>query len=186
MSTATVVCLAAFNHLLGQATWARERLRPHAGRHAHLDLAPFAVAFTIAEDGTFVASPADAAPEVTLTLPLADTLAALGGGLEAVMASARIAGSADLADALVFVFRHLRWDIEEDLAKFIGDIAAHRLVEAPRRLASAATGAFGEETAPLIGRAENERFARDIQALEAGLSKLEEQIGRMKGQGTPD
>ncbi|MDR0702275.1 MAG: SCP2 sterol-binding domain-containing protein [Azoarcus sp.] len=183
MSVAEAVCLAAFNHLLGQAGWARERLRSHAGRHASLDLAPLAVAFTIAEDGAFAASPADAAPEVTLTLPLADVLAALGGGQEAVMAKARIAGSADLADALAFVVRHLRWDIEEDLAKFVGDIAAHRLFEAPRRLASAVTVAFGEESAPLTRRVENERFARDIQALETGLSKLEEHIGRMKRPG---
>jgi ubiquinone biosynthesis protein UbiJ len=180
MNVATAVCLAALDHLLRQAGWARERLRPHAGRHARLDLVPFAVAFTIAENGTLAASPADAVPEVTLTLPLADALAAASGGQGASMAKAQIAGSADLADALAFVFRHLRWDIEEDLAKFIGDIAAHRLVEAPRHLASAVAESFGEEDSPLAARAESERFARDIQTLEAGLAKLEMRIGRLK------
>ncbi|MDR0633519.1 MAG: SCP2 sterol-binding domain-containing protein, partial [Azoarcus sp.] len=111
--------LAAVDHLLARASWARERLRPHAGRHARLDLAPFAIAFTIAGDGTLTASPADAEPEVTLGLPLADAIAARGGP-ETLMAKAHISGSADLADALAFVFRHLRWDIEEDLSGFVG------------------------------------------------------------------
>jgi ubiquinone biosynthesis protein UbiJ len=179
MSAAAIVSLAALDHLLGQAAWARERLRPHAGRHVRLDLAPFAVAFTIAEDGTLAASPADAVPEVTLSLPLADALAAASGGLEAVMAKALIEGKAELADALAFVFRRLRWDIEEDLAKFVGDIAAHRLVDVSRGLASSIAGYFGGESSPLATHPESERFARDIQTLEAGLAKLEERIGRL-------
>jgi ubiquinone biosynthesis protein UbiJ len=98
------------------------------------------------------------------------------------MAKAHISGSADLADALAFVFRHLRWDIEEDLSGFVGDIAAHRLAavgkrlaEAPRRLADAIVG---KEPSPVAKRAESATLAGGIQALEADLAALEKRLGR--------
>jgi ubiquinone biosynthesis protein UbiJ len=177
MNAAEAVCLAALDHLLEQAGWARERLRPYAGRHVRLDLAPFALAFAVTGDGTLAASPADAAPEVTLALPLAEALAALGSGWDAAMTKVRVSGSADLADALAFVFRHLRWDIEEDLAKFTGDIAAHRLVTGGKRLAEAPRRLAAAKNSPFTAREEGEQLVRDIQALEADLAKLEARAG---------
>ncbi|MDR2032419.1 MAG: SCP2 sterol-binding domain-containing protein [Azoarcus sp.] len=183
--------LATINHLLEQAEWARERLRPHAGRHARLDLAPLAIAFVITGDGMLAASPAETVPEVTLTLALGDALAARGG-LETLMAKARINGAADLAETLVDVFRHLRWDAEEDLAKFVGDIAAHRLVttgerltQAPLRLGRAIAGSIGDyltnESTLLASRPESNRFAAEAQALEIRLAALEKRIDALCG-----
>jgi ubiquinone biosynthesis protein UbiJ len=185
--------LAAINHLLGQAQWARERLRPQAGRHARLEITPLALAFTITPDGTLTAPPAETAPEVTLTLALGDALAASGGGLDALMAKAQINGAADLADTLVAVFSHLRWDAEEDLAKRIGDIAAHRLLttserlaQTPRRLGRALADAIGgylaNEAAPLAARPESQRLAAETQALAARLAALEKRLDHLNGQ----
>jgi hypothetical protein len=46
---------------------------------------------------------------------------------DALFASVKLSGSADLAECLAFVFRNLGWDIEEDLASVLGDIPARRL-----------------------------------------------------------
>ncbi|MBK8119691.1 MAG: hypothetical protein IPK39_11310 [Sulfuritalea sp.] len=37
--------IAAINHLLGQASWAREKLVPFAGHTAQIKLPPFEAAF---------------------------------------------------------------------------------------------------------------------------------------------
>jgi ubiquinone biosynthesis protein UbiJ len=51
---------AAINHVLGQASWAREKLATFAGHSAQIKLPPFEAAFLIAPDGTIAAPAADA------------------------------------------------------------------------------------------------------------------------------
>jgi ubiquinone biosynthesis protein UbiJ len=38
---------------------------------------------------------------------------------------------------------HVRWDVEEDLARAIGDVPAHTLAQAARRAAQALRGFVG-------------------------------------------
>jgi ubiquinone biosynthesis protein UbiJ len=64
--------------------------------------------------------------DVVLTLP-SDVPAKLLLDRDALFASVKLSGSADLAESLAFVFRNLSWDIEEDLASVLGDIPARRL-----------------------------------------------------------
>ncbi|GHT88682.1 hypothetical protein AGMMS49960_08940 [Betaproteobacteria bacterium] len=188
--TRAALFLAPLNHLLAQSPWARDRLIPHAGRHARLDLAPLTVAFTITDDGTLSASDVGAVPEVTLSLPLGEAFTTAGGGLEALMAKIHLSGSADLANALGFIFHHLRWDAEEDLSRLVGDIAAHRIAAVGQKLASTShklagtvtdslKDYLGKASAPLLGRAEGDAFAAEIQALAAGLARLEERAGQI-------
>ena len=107
--------LAAVNHLLGQASWAREKLAAFAGHSAQIKLPPFEAAFLIAPDGSIAAPAVDAELEVSISLPATTPLLALQGK-DAVMRAARIEGSAEFAEALGFVIRNLRWDAEEDLS----------------------------------------------------------------------
>ena len=44
----------------------------------------------------------------------------------------KLSGDTAFAAVVAGVLRELRWDAEEDLSKLIGDIAAHRLVQAGR------------------------------------------------------
>ena len=127
--------LSATNHLLAQAGWARQRLQPHAGRTARLVLSPVAeIDFSVANDGQLAEWSGEEAPEVSLRLAVADLPRLLVDGLETAMRHVRIEGNAEFAEALGFVFRHLRWDAEEDLSRLFGDIAAHRLVEGGRNV----------------------------------------------------
>ena len=56
-------------------------------------------------------------------------------------------GDTDFAAAINHLARHLRWDVEEDLSRFFGDIAAHRMAETGR-----AFRRWGEQTAQHAGR----------------------------------
>ena len=181
--------LAAINHLLGQAAWAREKLVPFAGHAAQIKLPPFEAAFLIGDDG-FLAVPApEANLEVSISLPASTPLLALQGK-DAVMRAARIEGSAEFAETLGFVIRNLRWDAEEDLSKVFGDIAAHRIVAGTREFAGwqqQAAQNFAENLAeyfteeqPMIARqADITTFASDVDRLRDDTARLEKRLQKL-------
>jgi len=100
-----------------------------------------------------------------------------------------VAGNARLATEVMFLVRHLRWDAEEDAARFLGDAAAHRLVEtarslaawhvdAARRLAEGLVEYAVEERPLLATRADVAAFAADLARLRDGLERLEKRLDR--------
>ena len=156
---------AALNHLLAGEDWARARLQPFAGQTVRLEAPPLALELTITADGGFAAA--------------------------ALMALAHIRGPADLADSLGFVLRNLHWDVESDLAAFVGDIAAHRLTrlgrrcvdwqrELARNLAENAAEYLVEERPTLVGRRDADRFSHDVGAAAARLAQLERRIDALE------
>lgn len=181
--------LAALNHLLGQAGWARQRLAPFAGRQARMDMAPWRLAFTVSADGLLAASADAAAPDVIVTLPADTPLLALQG-IDKAMAGAHVEGNAEFATALSFVFKHLSWDAEEDLSRLVGDIAAHRLVagvrtfgawqrQAARNLTGNVAEYLVEEARLLVGQAELAAFKEENRQLAARLEGLEQRAGSL-------
>lgn len=186
------IFLSATNHLLAQSGWARARLRPHAGRSARLILAPLAeIHFSVSADGHLAERTSEEAPEVSLHLALADLPRLLVDGLETAMRHVRIEGNAEFAEALGFVFRHLRWDAEEDLARIFGDIAAHRMVEGGQKVASearrSAVRASGsvaeyltEEASLLLSRHALPAFAQEVIAVRDAVARLDKRIARLE------
>lgn len=180
--------LAALNHVLDQAGWARRKLQPFAGRHVCIAMQPFSLLFEIGGDGYLLAS--DASADLDIVLPAETPLLAWQGG-EQVMKAVRIDGPAELANTLSFVLRHLRWDIEEDLSKVFGDIIAHRMTTAlhgfaswQRQAAQNLAGNLGEylieENPTLVKSAELEAFADDAARLRVKLATMEARINRLQ------
>lgn len=122
----TGTALNFVNHLLGGEAWARTRLQPFAGQTAHLSLGTLLIPVTITKTGLFESGDATSAA-VMIALPADAPLRALTDR-PSLFAAAHITGSAELAEALGFVFRNLRWDVEDDLAQLIGDVAARRVL----------------------------------------------------------
>ena len=184
--------LAGLNHLLRSASWARERLSPHAGRAVRVVL-PLAARswrfdFAIDSNGLLKAA-AGAAPDVEIELPADAPLRALAGRDE-LLKSVQVHGAADLAEALNFVLPRLRWDLEEDLSRPLGDIAAHRVVqglqgfaawqrEAGQRLAQNLGEYLTEEQPLLANRAELARFSATTAQLAQALTELEARVTRL-------
>ena len=179
--------LVAFvNHLLRGAGWAREELRRFSGRTARLEMFPFTLSLTVLDSGEVAIADADAAPVVTarLTPGLMLRLAARD---ETAWQDVEIAGDTDFAAAIHHLARNLRWDLEEDLSRVFGDIAAHRMAETGRTLnrwgaqALESTGrAFAEywtEEQPLIaGKRDLDDFNRAVDALRDDVARLEKRI----------
>jgi ubiquinone biosynthesis accessory factor UbiJ len=182
--------VAALNHLLASEGWASARLAPFAGETVAFAAPPFPeLRFAILADGCVAPAPAGADASLTVTLR-PDALAALTRGEEHFMRAVQVTGNARLASEVLLLVRHLRWDAEEDLARLVGDVAAHRLASAVRDLAAWQTDAVRrladslvdyavEERRMLIKRAELDSLAAEAAHLRDALERLEKRIGRL-------
>lgn len=182
--------ITIFNRLLSRAPWARQRLQPHAGLLAKLDVQPIRLMFEVTPEG-MLQSAAKTDPDVVLTLPLAALGQFAAGKVDVAMRSVHIQGNAEFADALGFVFRNLRWDAEEDLAQIFGDVAAHRLantgraiIAAQRRMVGSVAGNLveylTEERPMLVPQALNEQFADELRMLRDAVARTEKRIDRLQ------
>jgi ubiquinone biosynthesis protein UbiJ len=123
-----VVFTRGLNQLLADTAWARARLQPFSGRLAAIELASLRLRWRVLDDGYVGEEAFDAAvaPDVTLSLPL-NALFQAPLGIAALMSQVQLQGNAEFAEAFGLVLRHLRWDAEETLSHWVGDIAAHRI-----------------------------------------------------------
>lgn len=181
----------AVNHALEQSGWARERLRRHAGKAVRFVVAPFDATLAVGEDG-YVVVPQEGEPALTLRLsPF--LLPRLLLEEEAAYREVAAEGDADLAADVAHLFRHLRWDVEEDLSRVLGDVLAHRLVEGGTALAhwpaQAAAGLaamlaeYAREEEPLLPKREEvARFLADVDTLRDDVERLEKRIERLEGE----
>ena len=122
---------AAINHLLAQEAWARDKLRRHAGKVALLDGGLASVRLKVAADGMLEAGASADAPDVTIRANPAD-LPLIAQNRERAISYVRIEGDADFANAIAQLAESLRWEAEHDLSRWIGDIAARRVVGSAR------------------------------------------------------
>lgn len=121
------VALSAVNHLLRQDAWASERLRAFTGKTLAVTIEPLAaLSLRIRADGLLERGAPDAAPDLSVTVAAA-ALPNLMNDKRALLSGARIEGDAAFANAVREVAGGLRWDAEDDLARLIGDVAAHRV-----------------------------------------------------------
>jgi len=125
------------NHVLMQEPEAQARLARQAGRVAEARWRVFLVRFIATPAGLLDLAPAAAHPDLTLTLteesPWQLAQAALRGDKPPV----RIAGDVQFAAEINWLVEHVRWDLEEDLSRLIGDTPAHAMGEAGRRMVQA-------------------------------------------------
>ena len=182
--------LLALNHLLQDASWARVRLAPFAGKTARLALPPLRLDLAVTAAGLFEESRLEHF-DVEIVLPADTPLLALRG-TETAFKAARISGLAEFADTLGFVLRNLQWDYEEDLSRHVGDIAAHRIAgfikafgswqqQARQNLVENIAEYFSEESPTLVMSTAATAFSRTVDQLHDDLARLEQRVTRLGG-----
>ena len=179
--------ILALNHLLEAEAWARDKLKPYAGQCVEFRSPPLpALRLDILDTGLLGSAAEDAATNLVVTIG-AGALPALLRGEDALLREIGIEGNADLAGTVQYLFRHLRWDVAEDLSKVFGDALAERMVNEGRRLAAwnretteKLAQNFAEywtEEQPLLARpAEVRRFLADADQLRDDLARLEKRV----------
>lgn len=186
---------AAINHLLAEESWARDRLRPHAGKSALIRVASLELSFVVEASGQIAdaGKPDPAAPPaLEVTLAPASLMAALRGE-ESALKSAEIRGDAEFATAVLFLVKNLRWDFEEDLSRVVGDIAAHRMLadasgfiawerETRGRLAASLGEYLNDEAGILAAPAAVDVFVTDVDRLRDDAARLEKRLQQLTTQ----
>lgn len=190
MQLPAALLIPPLNHVLSGNAWARDRLRPHGGAVVGIQLDGFELRLQIDAQGLFATDTGDMTPEVTIAVPLASVATLAFDSQKSAMGTVRLSGNAELADTVAFVLRHLEWDFEADLAGFVGDIAAHRIVDGlrslapvPRRTAEAIAGNLREylveEQPLLVAKTAVGPVDKDVRRLRDDIARLEKRIDRL-------
>jgi ubiquinone biosynthesis protein UbiJ len=181
---------AALNHLLAAEPWARHQLVPFIGRTIEIVTFPFTIRLTVVAGGQVARAPAAAVADTSIRIPGAAVIRFVGGQADAAMRDARITGDEDFAQVVARLARHLRWDVENDLAKVTGDVVAHRVVGAARgtagavrrvgeRLASGLGEYWLEENPSLVRPRAVASLADGVRRLRDDLARLEQRVDRL-------
>ena len=136
------------NHVLMQEKEATDRLVRQKGRVARVQWRVYSMALVITPAGLFNLAAEGAVPDlqlhVTETSPLSLAQVALRGDKPSI----RIEGDVQLAAEINWLVDHVRWDVEEDLARVIGDAPAHTVAQIAGRAAQALRQFVGARVAP--------------------------------------
>lgn len=123
------------NHVLQQEPEAQQRLLRQQGRVVLMRWRTLSMRLAATPAGLLELAPDTAAADLTLTVTEASPLGLAGAALRGDKPGVQIEGDVQLAAEVNWLVDHVRWDVEEDLARLIGDAPAHALAEAARRVA---------------------------------------------------
>jgi ubiquinone biosynthesis protein UbiJ len=125
------------NHVLMQEPQAMERLTRQKGRVVRMQWRDMTFMVVVTPAGLFDVAGSDAQPDLALVIteesPLAIAQSLMAGDKPGV----RIEGDVQLAADVSWLIDHVRWDLEEDLARILGDAPAHGLMQAVQAMANA-------------------------------------------------
>lgn len=142
------------NHVLSSESAAMARLKPHAGRRICLQFSGWPSALPALPSLVFVVTPAgllewqeeaqanaaaDLSLEIEASNPAMEVLRRLAGQAPSI----RVSGDAAFAADVSWITDNLRWDVEDDLARVVGQGPAHELARIGSAVGQALRGMVG-------------------------------------------
>lgn len=198
--------VATLNHLLSRQPALAAKLAAHSGKVAAIDAGVMQLALQVGADGLLQDAATNAsnassassasneagAANVTIRINPAD-LPQILADMSRAFAYVNISGDAEFAKTISDVANGLHWEAEEDLAPFVGDIAAVRIARAGREAVDVVkTGGrklveniaeyLLEENPTLLYRAAGEHFASDVAVLRDDVERLAKRIALLEKQ----
>jgi ubiquinone biosynthesis protein UbiJ len=184
---------AAINHLLAHEPWARSRLVAHTGKVAYLYAGLSTLRLRVAPDGLVESADAGQVANVTIRVKPAD-LPLIMQNRERAFSYVTVEGDADFANTISQLSQSLRWEAEEDLSRWVGDIAATRIVagaravldtvkSTQRKLAENVAEYFTEENPMLMRAPAVNDFAADVAKLRDDVERIAKRIEKLESNG---
>jgi ubiquinone biosynthesis accessory factor UbiJ len=122
------------NHVLQQEPMAVERLLRKKGQIASIESAWIAMKLIVTPAGLLDLAPQELPPDLTLKVLDNDPLGILKTLLQGDKPRMEISGDVLLAAEVNWLVDHVRWDVEEDLSRILGDVPAHGIMQVLRGL----------------------------------------------------
>ena len=126
-----------FNHVLQQEPQAMERLVRQKGSVVLVQWRSFTFTLLVTPAGLLDLAGQDAVADLTLVLTQDSPLEIAQAVMQGDKPTVRIEGDVQLAAEVNWLADNVRWDIEEDMARIMGDAPAHMVAQAARNMASA-------------------------------------------------
>lgn len=120
------------NHVLMQEPEALQRLARQKGRTVLLRWREFTFRVQITPAGLFELAAPQATPDLQLEVPESSPWRLAQAVAQGEKPAMRIEGDVQLAAEINWLADNVRWDMEEDLARVLGDAPAHRVAQAAR------------------------------------------------------
>ncbi len=125
------------NHVLMQESQATDRLARQKGCTVLVQWQTLSFKVLITPAGLLDLAPGSGLSDLVLTLTEPSPLALVQGLVQGGKPAVRVEGDVQLAADVNWLTDHVRWDLEADLARMVGDVPAHMLVSNGRRIAQA-------------------------------------------------
>ncbi len=122
------------NHVLMQEKEAQNRLLRKKGSVVHLRWGLFALDLVITPAGLVGRATPGAKPDLLLEVAAESPAVVMQSVFAGKAPPVKIEGDVQLAAELGWLADNVRWDIEEDLSRVIGDVPAHTLANAARQV----------------------------------------------------
>ena len=183
-----------FNRVLSDYPAARNRLQAHHGKVIATQIGPVVTRMRITLDGEMELAGntgnATTAPDVSLALPLS-LLPGLATQDAAAFSQIVFTGDSELAATLSDIARNIEWDVEADVSRVVGDVAAHRIVDSARRadawrkqagqrLSENVAEYLTDERRAFITSRELETLARQYESLRDDIARLDARLAKIE------
>ena len=125
------------NHVLMQEKAAQDRLRRQKGKPVRIQWGDFHLTLAPTAAGLLERCEPGATPELSVTLTQSSPLAMAQSLLTGQKPGVDIQGDVQLAAEVAWLVDNVRWDVEEDLSRIVGDAPAHTVSRFARSAAEA-------------------------------------------------
>jgi ubiquinone biosynthesis accessory factor UbiJ len=176
-------------HLIAQNQWAKPHLEPFAGKTIGFDFVLAKAHLNILEDGSFSMGANTDAPEASIHAPPSLLLRIIAGDEDA-KTQFKITGDTHMAAEIGKVLQNMRWDIEDDLSKITGDIAANKTVSFAKKTIATAKqqgkdaaemlSEYWQEENPILAKKwQVEQFNTDVDVVKSDAARLEKRLQKL-------
>ncbi len=135
------------NHVLQQEPQAMERLARQQGKVVLSQWQQFSFKVQATPAGLLDLAAAETPADLTLVILDESPLAIAQTLMQGNKPKVRIEGDVQLAAEVNWLADHVRWDVEEDLSRILGDAPAHLFMQTVRTLAQALQTFVGSRSA---------------------------------------
>ena len=135
------------NHVLMQEPQAMQRLVRQSGHVVMAQWRSFTFTLRVTPAGLLDLADANDTPDLTLVLTEESAVTLAQTLMQGAKPPVRIEGDVQLAAEVNWLADNVRWDIEEDLSRIVGDAPAHMVAQTARKVVGALRDFLGRKGA---------------------------------------